>query len=200
MNLRQFEYIDQIVNSGTMREAARKLFITEPTISQQMRKFEEEIGFPFFEKNGRILKLTKEGEVLLPEIQNILFSVKNLEQRIREISNPLSGQIHLGIGPLSAIRYLPKLFETFHQLYPKVKLNVVEGGVLELCDLLINKQLDIVVAPVNNKTKQVMDVNDIEYKTLFHDEYIAIISSNHPLSSKSKISIHDLSNEQFILY
>lgn len=200
MNLRQLEYIENIVHYGTMREAARQLFVTEPTISQQIKKFEEEIGFPLFEKNGRIINLTKEGELLLPRIRNILTLVQDLEQQINEISNPLSGQIHLGIGPLTAIRYLPRLFQLFHQQYPKVKLNVVQGGVLELSELLFSNKLDIVVAPINNKTRQKMEINNTECKILFNDEYIAIVSTNHPLSTKNKISINDLSSEQLILY
>lgn len=200
MNLRQLEYIENIVRYGTMREAARQLFVTEPTISQQIKKFEEEIGFPFFEKNGRIINLTKEGQSLLPEIRNILSSVHDLERQIKEISNPLSGQIQLGIGPLSAIRYLPRLFKTFHQRYPKVKLIVVQGGIMELSELLFSNQLDIIVAPINNKTRQKMELNNTECKILFDDEYIAIVSTNHPLSNKSKISVRELSDEQLILY
>ncbi|MEH7524208.1 LysR family transcriptional regulator [Bacillus sp. JJ1503] len=198
--MRQFEYIDHIVRYGTMREVARQLYITEPTISQQLRKFEDELGFPIFKKDGRTIKLTKEGESLLPSIKEILISVNSLENQIKEISNPQNGQIHLGIGPLTAIKYLPRLFKLFHEIYPKVKLNVIQGGVVELSELLINNQVDIVVAPVNDEIRKSLKNNDIECKVLFNDEYIAIVSTNHPLAQKDNISLHDLSYEKLILY
>ncbi|PWA05287.1 hypothetical protein DCC39_18205 [Pueribacillus theae] len=200
MHLRQLEYIDMIVKHGTMREAAQQLFVTEPTISQQVREFEKEIGFQIFERSGRNIKLTKQGEKVLPTIRNVLLSVKDLENHIIEINDPSTGQIQLGIGPLTASRYLPELFQKFNILYPKVKLNVVQGGLFELTRLLIDNQLDVVVAPVNPSTKELMELNHFECITLFHDEYIAIVSKNHPFSSRTEISIHEISNEQLILY
>jgi len=117
MEMRQLRYFESIVKYGTMREAAAKLFISEPAISQQINELQKEIGVPLFEKQGRKITLTSEGKQLLPLVQVILEAVTKLEAGITEILNPGSGLIKLGLIPITMLELVPKKLMEFVKIW-----------------------------------------------------------------------------------
>lgn len=200
MNINHLKYFNSIVKYGTMREAAKQLFVTEPTISQQIRALEQYLNFPVFEKKGRNIVLTPEGKAFLPSVQKILAAVNDAEKQVEEIRNPLSGQARLGFGPITAARVLPSFFKEFTNLYPRIKLNVFQGGSVDLIDMLINKKIDVGVITASDNTRNLLKKNKIIWKDLFKVKYVAVVSDNHPLALKESVSIKEFAKESFFLY
>ncbi|MFC5588684.1 LysR family transcriptional regulator [Sporosarcina soli] len=200
MNISHLKYVDSVVKYGTMREAAKHLFVTEPTISQQIRALEQNLKFPIFEKKGRNVILTPEGVKLLPSIKKILAAIHDAEKLIEEIQNPLSGQVRLGLGPIMAARVLPSFFKEFTKIYPHIIFNVFQGGSVDLIDMLISSKIDVGLVTVNKGTKEFLETNKVFWKDLFKVKYVAVVSENHRLAQNENISIKELASEPFFLY
>lgn len=200
MNLRQLKYVYTVAQEGTMRKAAEKLYVTEPTISHQIKELENFLDLNLFERRGRNIVLSREGKILKPFIKRVLLAVEDIHKGVEDIKNPECGQITLGIGPISARNILPSLLPKFNKIYPNVKLSVIQGGSIELVDMLLNDVIDVGVISTNYDTKELLEANDIEFKIISEVQFILVISKDHPFSKKNEVSIYDLKNENVILY
>ncbi|KUO65058.1 MAG: LysR family transcriptional regulator [Gracilibacter sp. BRH_c7a] len=199
MEMRQLRYFESIVKYGTMREAAAKLFISEPAISQQINELQKEIGVPLFEKQGRKITLTSEGKQLLPLVQVILEAVTKLEAGITEILNPGSGLIKLGLIPITMLELVPKKLMEFVKIYPGISVELIENGTLEIIERLLNDTMDVALIAANNRIKELMELSGIQYKVLSNASCVAIASYYHPLAKYDKIMLNQLSDERIIL-
>src|SRR5690625_5231687 len=101
MKLRQLEYVYHIVKHKTIREASKVLYVTQPTISQQVKNLEKQLGFTIFEKDGRGIRLTEHGNKIFPELKEVIECMQRLEQTVERIKNPDKGLISFGLGPIS---------------------------------------------------------------------------------------------------
>ncbi|MGI1659179.1 MAG: LysR family transcriptional regulator [Desulfitobacterium sp.] len=199
MEMRQLRYFDSIVKYGTMREAAARLFISEPSISQQIHELQKEIGLPLFEKQGRKVALTEQGKQLLPLVQSILEAYTELEVGISEILNPGSGLIKLGVIPITRLDFVPKKLTEFVKIYPDICVELIESGTLEIIERLLNDTMDVALIAANSRIKTLMELSGIKYHALFNASSVAIASYNHPLAKYDKISFSQLFNERIIL-
>jgi len=199
MEMRQLRYLESIVKYGTMREAAAKLFISEPAISQQINELQKEIGVPLFEKQGRKIALTSEGKQLLPLVQSILEAVTKLEAGISEILNPGSGLIKLGIIPITSLDLVPKKLKEFVKINPGISVELIENGTLEIIERLLNDTMDVALIAANSRIKALMELSGIQYKVLSNASSVAIASYNHPLAKYDKVLLNQLLEERIIL-
>ncbi|CAA7602647.1 Transcription regulator HTH, LysR [Acididesulfobacillus acetoxydans] len=199
MEIRQLRYFDSVVKYSTIRGAAEHLFISEPTISQQLQGLQKEIGIPLFERQGRKITLTSEGKQILPLVQQILASIKDLEDNIAEIKNPAVGFIRLGIIPVSRLAMVPDTLKEFGNIYPGIGIEIIENGTLELIDKLLDDTLDIALVAANNRIKLTLESAGITYKILTSGNSIVIASQDNPLARQDKISLSHLRNERIIL-
>lgn len=199
MEIRQLRYLESVVKYGTIREAAAKLFISEPAISQQINELQKEIGLPLFEKQGRKIALTYEGKQLLPLVQGILEAVTELEAGISELLNPGSGLIKLGIIPITRLDLVPKKLMEFVKIHPGINVELIEIGTLEIIERLLNDTLDVALIAANSRIKALMELSGIQYKVLSNSSSVAIASNYHPLAKYDKILLSQLSDERIIL-
>ncbi len=198
MQLRQFEYVASIVQWKTMHKAARHLYVSEATISQQIRDLEAELGFPLFERGGRALKLTVEGEKLLPRIQSILHAKQELEEQVAEIKDPTTGTIRFGISASPALTILPYILKSFVKVYPHVTLEVREGGSYELATQVHDHLLDVAVIATSDLVP--LDIQGLTIKNLIKTELVALASQHHRLAYKENVSKEQLSSERLIVF
>jgi DNA-binding transcriptional LysR family regulator len=199
MEMRQLRYFKSIVKYGTMREAAAKLFISEPSISHQINELQKEIGLPLFEKQGRKVALTSEGKKLLPLVQAILEAVTKLETGISEILNPKSGIVKLGLIPITMHGLVPKKLMDFVKVYPGISVELIENATLEIIERILNDSIDVALIAANSRIKTLMEMSGIQYKVLSSANSVAIASCYHPLAEYDKIMLSQLSDERIIL-
>ena len=106
MQLRQLEYVAAIVRWKSMRKAAQELYVSEATMSQQIRALETELGFLLFQRANRVLRLSPEGEKLLPDLQTVLHAKQEFEHHIDTIKGAVPRVLRLALNPYAAMLFL----------------------------------------------------------------------------------------------
>jgi len=200
LNIKPFKYIYNVEKYGTIREAADKMFVTQPTISQQIKKLEETLGFPIFEKRGRKIQLTSQGEELYPFIHDLIVSINKLEQNISSIQKDENNNISLGLGPVLPHDLIKKVLVKFNKEYPDKFISIIESGSIELLNLLKNKEIDFAIINTNNDIRVDLSENNIVHNSLFNSNFLLMTSSNHILAKKETVSFKDIKNESLMLY
>ncbi len=147
MTFQQIRYFDAIVRTGSMSHAADQLFISQPSLSVSISNLEKELGVPLFERRGRSVTLTAEGEAFVPHAQQILQSVEEARIHMNALSQSAGHSLRLGyVSPL-ADRYIPALMHDFLQ-QPENRgtvLNFACGTTTELVRQLKNGVFDLLV-------------------------------------------------------
>ena len=176
MNVRQALYIRTIAEEKGVTAAAKKLHISQPSLSQMLRQIEEEAGTPLFERGTQVFHPTYAGERYLHAAEVILNTNEILENELREIRGEERGR--LGISVQRSIQLLPKVLPEFTRLYPKVEFRLREAGSAHLEQMVQSGQVDLALASVEPASPQ------LEYR-LIHRERIGILTGpGSPLAQR----------------
>ena len=174
MNVRQALYIRTIAEEKGVTAAAKKLHISQPSLSQMLRQIEE----PLFERGTQVFHPTYAGERYLHAAEVILNTNEILENELREIRGEERGRLRLGISVQRSIQLLPKVLPEFTRLYPKVEFRLREAGSAHLEQMVQSGQVDLALASVEPASPQ------LEYR-LIHRERIGILTGpGSPLAQR----------------
>lgn len=139
------QYVYEVYREKSFSKAAQNLYISQPSLSARIKKIEEQIGFPLFDRSTSPLQLTEVGEAYIKAAEEI----KNIEDRVENYINNLStlktGHLEIGASNLFAAYILPPLITRFKQKFPDVHIQVTEGNTAQLEALLGNNTLDFVI-------------------------------------------------------
>ena len=145
MEIRQLKYFLKVAETLNFSEAARKLYITQSTLSQQISHLEQEIGLPLFERNSHEVYLTEAGKELLPYAQNAVNSADACIDHMNDLKEMLTGELNIGVT-YSFSNIMAETLIAFLRTYPHVKLNISYRSMQELMDGLKKRELDLVLA------------------------------------------------------
>lgn len=193
MELRQLYYFTKVAETLNFSEAARSLFVTQSTLSQQIKQLEEEFGTVLFERDSHSVSLTENGARLLPLAKRTLQDAKDCVNQIRDLQEMVSGELIVGV----TYSFCPILNETvknFIDNYPGVKLKIVSKSNEELISMLRKREVDFVLA-----FKPTEGYDDIESHILFDDRLSVILRNDHPLADRKSLSIDDLQRQKIAL-
>ena len=143
------EYVYEVYKEKSFSQAAHNLFISQPSLSAAVKKVEEKIGYPIFDRSTKPLALTECGKEYIRAAERILSIQSNFSNYINDLGTLKSGTLVLGGSSLFASWILPKLIEKFHKEYPLVKVSLIEEKTVKLEQLLLNGHIDIIL---NNST------------------------------------------------
>ena len=186
MEFRQLKYFVKVAETLNFSEAAKALFITQSTLSQQIRQLEQEVNAQLFQRNNHSVCLTEAGEELLPYARQTLSAAHTCFERIHDLQQLLTGTLNIGV----TFSFSPILTETllaFVKRYPQVKLNIHYKPMAELMCMLERNEVDFVLA-----FKPTERSKEIESHVLFDNHLSAIVNVNHPLATKTKVTLSDL--------
>ena len=186
MELSQLKYFVKTAETLNFSEAARLLYVTQSTLSQQIRQLEQELGTALFVRDSHSVSLTESGEQLLPLAKRTLQDAAACQDRIKDLQQMLSGSLNIGI----TYTFAPLLTETvmeFLKIYPGVKLNIFYKTMEELMDMLEKRELDFVLA---FKPSRVYP--GVESHVLFDNCLSIIVNRNHPLAEKTSVTLQDI--------
>ena len=172
MELRQLKYFVKTAELLNFSEAARNLYITQSTLSQQIKQLEAELGTQLFERNTHGVVLTESGEELLPYARKTLHTADSCVEHIRDIKNVVTGSLNIGV----TYTFSPILTETllsFMKLYPNVKLNIFYKTMEELMAMLDKRDLDFVLAFKPTGTAQYARISS---HILFDNHLVAMVT------------------------
>ncbi|MCM1176973.1 MAG: LysR substrate-binding domain-containing protein [Bacteroides sp.] len=193
MELRQLRYFVTAARTLNFSEAAKSVYVTQSTLSQQIRQLETELGVQLFDRNSHEVVLTEAGEELLPYAVKTLESAETCVLHIHDIQNLLSGTLTIGV----TYTFIPILTETvrgFMKEYPEVRLNICCKTMEELMVMLAKREVDFVLA-----FRPTCRYANIESHAIFDNRLAAIVRADHPLAGKCAVSIGDIEPYGLIL-
>lgn len=150
MNLKQAQYVKTIAECGSITAAAKKLFVSQPSLSQMLRQLEQETGLPIFDRSTSPMRLTYAGEKYLHAAERILAANAELDSQLREIRHEHAGRLCLGISVTRAMQVMPLVMPVFRQQYPNVSLQLTESGSANLEEMLRCGNIDLAFAALES--------------------------------------------------
>lgn len=196
MNLKQALYIKTIAECGSITAAAKKLYVSQPSLSQMLRHVEEELGLSLFDRSVSPFRLTYAGERYLHAASIMLDANEQLEEQLREIRQEESGRLRLGISVSRGLQVLPLVIPEFQKRYPNVDLELTECGSAALEDLLLQGQIDLALAALESTG------NSLCYE-LIEQETIGILAGHDSklarrLPSGTPVTIEDTEDDYLV--
>lgn len=196
MTLRQALYFKTIAEEGGITAAARKLYITQPSLSQMLRQMEEEAGVLLFDRSSLPFRLTYAGERYLHTALVLLNANEILDNELREIRGEERGRLRLGISMQQAAQLLPRVLREFIRRYPKVEISLREAGSARLEQMVQEGHVDLALAstePVNSH---------LEYR-LMRREQVGILAGTESALVQTRpagtpISLKDVEDGPFV--
>lgn len=192
MELHQLRYFISIVETGSFSKAAKRCYVTQPSLSQQIIKLEKELGRKLFDRLGNKIVLTDAGNALLPRARRIIQETREVKSEIADDRSVKHGVLSVGLIPTIAPYLLPVCLNKFRKKFPEAEIKIQENLTENLIQMLIGFKIDIAIMslPVNN--------DFVEYMKLFEDPLVLSVPDSFGLSKSVKIKIRDLENVPFI--
>lgn len=193
MTLTQLEYIVMLDTYRHFVLASEKCFVTQPTLSMQIQKLEEELGVKIFDRTKQPVIPTEIGAGIIAQARIVLREAGMIRQLIAEQKNTMTGELRIGIIPTLAPYLLPTLFKNIREKYPQVNLVAREIITEEVVQELKNNRLDcgIVVTPLKDSS--------IKEDVLFYEELFVYVSKNNALQNKKYVLPGDIDPTQLWL-
>ncbi|MBR5456553.1 MAG: LysR family transcriptional regulator [Bacteroidaceae bacterium] len=193
MELRQLKYFVKSAEYLNFSVAAKHLYITQSTLSQQIKQLEFELGFELFLRNSRHISLTEAGEEFLPFARKTILDAEDGVQRLHDLQHVKTGTLRVGVT-YSLSTVLTEGLISFMKEFPGIKLEVFYKTVDELMVLLREHKVDFILS-----YKPLADAPDIESMPLFENVLALVVANEHPLASRKKIKLSELSGRSLIL-
>lgn len=193
MTLTQLEYIVALDAHRHFVLASEKCFITQPTLSMQVQKLEEELGVKIFDRTKQPVIPTEIGAGIIAQARVILREAGMIQHIINDQKDNMTGELRIGIIPTLAPYLLPPLFKHMHEKYPQISLNIKEAITEEVVQELKNNRLDcgLVVTPLKDSS--------IKEDVLFYEELFVYVSKKNALYNKKYVLATEIDPDQLWL-
>jgi LysR family hydrogen peroxide-inducible transcriptional activator len=192
MELYQLRYFLAVAETGNFTRAAEKHSISQPSLSQQIKNLERELGHKLFHRLGRRSVPTEAGQVFLDRVRRILLAVEDASKELKD-SPTLERRIKVGAVPTLAPYLLPALLERCRDQYPTLLIHTHEDFRPDLMRGVIDGDLDLAIIPQPVKDPRVF------VETLYTEPLLLVLGHRHPLATKASITARDLAEEEFVL-
>ena len=194
MNLPQLYYFRKLAEVQHYTEAAKALYITQPSLSDSIASLEKELGVSLFQKKGRNIQLTKYGEEFYQYVNESLSILEHGISLIKEKSGHISGSIDIGCIPTLLGDFLPEALDLYQQKNPLATLNIYHGMSIEVAQGVSCGKYDI------GFCSMVDDMPDLVFVPITYQELIAIVQDNHPLADRGAMYLSDLKDYRLTTY
>lgn len=184
----------QVVRLGSVSRAAEALFVSQPAISLQLQALEREYGAHLFERSGRRLSPTREGQLLFEMAQPLVEGVDGLAASFKDkVSGLDAGELNIAANSSTILYLLPRIVDAFRRAHPDVRLTLHNAISADGTDLLREDAVDLAVGSM-------LDVPaDLSYEPVYRFEPMLITPHDHPLAKKAKVTLQDISPYGLIL-
>ncbi|QEC53266.1 LysR family hydrogen peroxide-inducible transcriptional activator [Anseongella ginsenosidimutans] len=189
MTIVQLEYILAVDTYRNFARAAEKCFVSQPTLSMQLQKLEEELGEKLFDRSKQPVIPTERGLKVIEQARNVLREFQKIPEIIKESRGEVSGELRLGIIPTVAPYLLPLFITDFLEKYPKVSLVIEELVTGEILKRLANDSIDAGIASTPLQEPVVQEI------PLYYEPVVAYVSAAHPLYEREWISSSELETQ-----
>ena len=193
MNLRALQYFVKLADLRHFSKAADACFVSQPTLSTQIRKLEEELGVQLVERAPKNILLTPVGEEIAERARLVLSDVDQIRAVARRSGDPASGILRLGLFPTLAPYLLPHVVPGMRRTYPKLTLQLSEEKTETIITMLRQGELDagLLALPISDE--------GLEITPLFDEPFVVAVPENHVLAEQDEICLSDLENAELLL-
>jgi len=193
MEMHQLRYVVAVARTRNFSRAAEKCHVSQPSLSQQIQKLEDELGERLFDRMKRAVKLTPQGETFLPRAMRILEEADAAKREASDARSLLRGTMTVGVLPTIAPYLLPDAISSFTKKFPGVQIVVQEDTTARLLKLALACEIDFALA-----SRPIRD-GRLEVRELFSEELLLALPPGHPLIRKRTVSANDLAGERLIV-
>lgn len=193
MTITQLQYVLAVAEHKNFTLAAEKSFVTQPTLSMQIQKLEDELDILIFDRSKKPIQLTQVGEKIVDQARNIVNESHRIKDIVDQEKGFIGGEYRLGIIPTIMPTLLPLFLKNFVKRYPKINLKVEERNTETIIEMLEEGYLDAAIAATP------LESQHIKEKALYYEPFVAYIPENHRLSDAKEISVDDLDLEDILL-
>ncbi len=193
MNLRDLEYLVTVADLRSFNKAADKCHVSQPALSNQIRKLEETLGVTLFERNNKRVMITESGEQIVALARHILTEVNAMHDIAKSAQDPLTAKFRLRAFPTLSAYIFPELVPKIMHSMPLLKLVLVEEKTHTLLERLKRGELDaaLLALPVED--------DQLEVQPLFNDEFLLAAAPQHTLAKRKTITQEDLLHHKLLL-
>jgi LysR family hydrogen peroxide-inducible transcriptional activator len=193
MTITQLQYVLAVAEHKNFTLAAEKCFVTQPTLSMQIQKIEEELNVLIFDRSKKPIQLTDIGQKIVTQAKNIVNEAGKIKDIVEYQKGFIGGEFRLGIIPTITPTLLPMFLNNFIKKYPKVKLIIEELNTDEIMLRLKNGHLDAAIAATPLEDEKIKEI------VLYYEPFVAYVPVNHSVSHKKEIEISDLNIDDILL-
>ena len=193
MTITQLHYVLAVAEYQNFTKAAEKCFVTQPTLSMQIQKLEDELDILIFDRSKKPIELTEVGKKLVKQAKNIVNESYRIQDIIDQEKGYVGGEFKLGIIPTVMPTLLPMFLKTFIKRYPKINLKIEELTTEEIISRINEGHLDAAIAatPLENET--------IKERVIYYEPFVGYIPESHRLFNIKELEIDQLDLEDMLL-
>jgi LysR family hydrogen peroxide-inducible transcriptional activator len=193
MNLRDLRYLVALADHRHFGRAAEASFVSQPTLSTQLKKLEDELGLPLVERNPRNVMLTELGEKVASRARTILREADEIKAIARRFKDPEAGTVRIGIFPTLAPYLLPHVVPSLVAAFPQLETVLVEEKTEVLVKRLNDGDIDVAILalPVHDER--------LHAEFLFEEEFVLAVHRSHPLGARKRVRLSDIEGETLLL-
>ncbi len=193
MTITQLRYVLAVAEYRNFTVAADKCFVTQPTLSMQIQKIEEELSIQIFDRSKKPIQVTDIGQKIINQAKNIVNEADRIQDIVEQQKGFIGGEFRLGIIPTIMPTLLPMFLANFVHKYPKVKLIIEELNTDEIIIRLNNGKLDAAIAATPLNEEKIKEI------VLYFEPFVAYIPENHQNYSKKELEVADLNVDEILL-
>jgi LysR family hydrogen peroxide-inducible transcriptional activator len=193
MTITQLQYVLAVAEHKNFTLAAEKCFVTQPTLSMQIQKIENELKILIFDRSKKPIQLTDIGQKIVNQAKNIVNEANRIKDIVEQQKGFVGGEFRLGIIPTVMPTLLPLFLNNFIKKYPKVKLIIEELNTDEIITRLKNGHLDAAIAATPLMEEKIKEV------VLYFEPFVAYIPEGHESFHKNEIQVSDLNLDEILL-
>jgi LysR family hydrogen peroxide-inducible transcriptional activator len=193
MNLRALQYFVKLADLKHFSNAAEACFVSQPTLSTQIRKLEDELGVQLVERAPKNIMLTPVGAEVAERARLILSDIDQIRAVARRAGDPSDGKLRLGLFPTLAPYLLPHVVPVIRESYPNLSLHLAEEKTEDIVRMLQQGELDaaLLALPIGE--------NGLEMEILFEEPFVLAVPDDHPLRTKKQVTLADLNGSELLL-
>tara|TARA_B100000575_G_scaffold54069_1_gene40627 strand:+ start:60931 stop:61863 length:933 start_codon:yes stop_codon:yes gene_type:complete len=193
MTITQLKYTLAVAEHGNFTTASEKCFVTQPTLSMQVQKLEEELGVTIFNRSTKPLQVTEIGEKVLVQAKKIIQESTRMDDVISEEKGIIGGTLKVGIIPTVSSTLLPLFLNIFIKKHKNVELRIEEFSTESLLEKLNNNTIDCAIAATPLEDKDIIE------KPLYYEPFVAYVPPHHFLAGNKNLELQDLTNGDLLI-
>lgn len=193
MTIIQLEYLLAVANCGSFSLAAEHCFVTQPSLSMQVKSLEEELGVVLLDRSKKPVIPTEAGEAVLAQAREALKEYNAIREVVSELKGETAGKMRIGVIPTIAPYLLHRFIPDFVKMYPKVELEIREMVTSDIVDALRRDRIDAAIVAAGTCGDGIVE------QELFSDRFYLYVSPNNPLYERTNVRIEDIDLKDLVL-